>query len=66
MSGIKEKWQELCERVIAERDPQRLSELLKSLNQELEKRESRRKGVALHPQSPSNEDEGALACGASE
>jgi hypothetical protein len=38
MSGRKEKWQELCEQVIAESDSQRLTELVAMLNCELDKR----------------------------
>jgi hypothetical protein len=40
MSGANEKWKELCEQVIAERDPKRLTELMAMLNDELEARES--------------------------
>jgi hypothetical protein len=45
---MKEKWQELCEQVIAERNSERLSELVAMLNSELEKRDSKSK---LEPQS---------------
>ena len=39
MSGANENWKELCEQVIAERDPKRLTELVEMLNDELGKRE---------------------------
>jgi hypothetical protein len=52
MSGANEKWQELCEQVIAERDPKRLTELVEMLNDELGKREFGRK-IALAQPNPS-------------
>jgi hypothetical protein len=51
MAGALEKWQELCQRVIEERDPHRLTELLKMLNDELEKRELRKKARAQQDSS---------------
>jgi len=56
MSGANEKWKELCEQVIAERDPKRLMELVETLNDELEKRESG-KSIASAQQSPSKNGE---------
>jgi hypothetical protein len=53
MSGTKERWQELCEQVIAEHDSQRLSELVAMLNSELEKRESRARQARSAQNTPS-------------
>jgi hypothetical protein len=52
MSEAKEKWKELCEQVMAERDPKRLTELVAMLNDELEKREPGKK-IAFAQQNPS-------------
>ena len=56
MSGANEKWKELCEQVIAERDPKRLTELVEMLNDELEKREFGRR-IALAQPNPSKNHE---------
>jgi hypothetical protein len=56
MSGANEKWKELCEQVIAERDPKRLTELVDMLNDELEKREFGKR-IALAQPNPSKNQE---------
>jgi hypothetical protein len=55
MSGANEKWKELCEQVIAERDPERLTEL-EMLNDELEKQEFGKR-IALAQPNPSKNQE---------
>ena len=53
MPDAMEKWQELCEQAVAERDPKRLAELIAMLNSELDQREAAKK-TASGQQSPSN------------
>jgi hypothetical protein len=55
MSGANEKWKDLCEQVIAERDPKRLAELVEMLNDELE--EAGGKRTALAQLNPSKDQE---------
>jgi hypothetical protein len=45
MSGANEKWKELCEQVIAERDPNRLTELIAMLTDELGRAGIRKQGT---------------------
>lgn len=47
-----EKWQKLCEQVIVERDPKRLTEFVAMLNNQLEQREAAKK-TPSGQQSPS-------------
>lgn len=49
-----EKWQKLCEQVIVERDPKRLTELVAMLNNELEQREAAKKTASGHQSPPNN------------
>ncbi len=42
----KEHWKNLCQRVADERDPQRFSELVAELLEELKKKDERMKGSA--------------------
>jgi len=54
MSGANEKWKELCEQVIAERDPNRLTELVAMLTDELEEQEFGNKAPFAQPNLSKN------------
>ena len=56
MSGANEEWKELCEQVIAERDPKRLAELVVMLNGELEKREFEKRTALAQPNPSKNQE----------
>lgn len=56
MSGANEKWKVLCEQVIAERDLDRLTELVAMLSDELEEREFGNKAAFAQPNPSKNQD----------
>lgn len=60
MSEPREKWEELCEQVVAERDSKRLTEPVAMLDNELEHREAATKTVSGQ-QSPSSQEGRAKA-----
>ena len=48
-------WRELCEAIMKEQDPQRLSELVKELNIALDEREVELRRGSARPQIPASE-----------
>jgi hypothetical protein len=60
----KERWRELCERAVAEQDPERFVDTIQELLAVLEKREEQRHGVTIirmpQPQKPDYLSDAAL------
>ncbi len=56
--GDENKWRELCQRIMSEKDPEKLWALVDELNKTLEEREQQLRSAQSHPEEHNKPDGG--------